>query len=71
MREWLWTIPGYRKELKKRISAEQKRRRNLDQRLLYHEFDGDTSIVTGKVNRGGHPYAEDIDKLGREVEGCG
>jgi len=53
-REWLATVSGYREELKRRISVEQKRRYKIQQR------------IDNQANRNG-----DIDKLGREIEGCG
>lgn len=52
---WLHTTPGYRETIRQRISEEQKRRRKVDQRFATRK--GNDHMV--------------IDRLGREVEGCG
>jgi hypothetical protein len=52
---WLHTTPGYREMIRQRISDEQKRRRKLDFRF---------------ATRKGNEHL-DVDRLGREVEGCG
>jgi hypothetical protein len=49
---WLAHVPGYREEVKRRVSEARKRQMLLDQRLLRREWG-------------------DVDRLGREVEGCG
>jgi hypothetical protein len=58
--KWLHTMPGYRTLIRERISNEQKRRMGLDKRLLKIN---DTVPWKSK--------GKDVDKLGREVEGCG
>jgi hypothetical protein len=52
---WLHTTPGYRELIRQRISDEQKYRRKLDFRF---------------ASRRGNEHL-DVDRLGREVEGCG
>jgi hypothetical protein len=52
---WLHTTPGYREVIRQRISVEQKYRRKLDQRFATRK--GNDHMV--------------VDRLGREVEGCG
>jgi len=62
---WLHTTPGYREMIRQRISEEQKRRRKRDfnfatrRRALWKRYHPN------------EPYPEDVDNLGREVEGCG
>jgi hypothetical protein len=62
---WLHEYPGYKQMIRERISDEQKRRRRREtfmstrERALWKRY---------------HPtqeYPEEVDKLGREVEGCG
>ena len=55
---YLDAYPGYKELIRHRISEEQKRRRKLDWRFSTRK--GNSHMVTG-----------DVDKLGREVEGCG
>lgn len=62
---WLKTVPGYRELIRERISDEQKRRRKFDTRLATRERALWTRYHPGE------PYPGDVDKLGREVEGCG
>ena len=52
---WLHNYPGYRDVIRQRISEEQKHRRKVDQRFATRK--GNDHMV--------------IDRLGREVEGCG
>jgi hypothetical protein len=58
--DWLLHWPAYRELIRQRISEEQKRRRSLDQKR-------EASHARGNREAGVPP----IDKLGREVEGCG
>lgn len=50
---WLRTVPGYREEVKRRVSEARRRQMMLDKKIL------------------GRAEWKDVDKLGREVEGCG
>jgi hypothetical protein len=52
---WLHEYPGYKELVRQRISDEQKRRRRIDFRF---------------ATRKGNEHMA-VDKLGREVEGCG
>lgn len=58
--DWLNTLPGYRAEIKRRVSAERKRIVNLE---IRQEAAERARVVLAK--------RRDVDKLGREVEGCG
>jgi hypothetical protein len=71
---WLKTVPGYRELIRERISDEQKRRRKIEQRFAtreralwkrYHPHEPYPGNRLGQLSAG------DVDKLGREVEGCG
>ena len=53
--EWVRTVPGYRDVLKQRVSEARKQQMMKDQ-LIYNNV------------RRSQAY---IDRLGREVEGCG
>lgn len=54
---WLKTVPGYRELIRERVSEAQKERRRLDSRVA--------------ARRVTFNERHDVDKLGREVEGCG
>ena len=73
---WLHEYPGYKQIIRERISEEQKRRRKLDWRFTtreralwkrYHPGEPYPGRL-GQLEASGHV---DVDKLGREVEGCG
>jgi hypothetical protein len=53
---WLCHMPGYRELIRQRVSDEQKRRRRLD-----------STIAARRALK----QRRDVDKLGREIEGCG
>lgn len=61
---WLRHLPGYREEVRQRISEAQKQRRTKDVRLL-----GKT--VGREAFGANNNYTTDVDNLGMEVEGCG
>lgn len=50
---WLATVPGYRAQIKARVSAERKRIAKIEARIESQE------------------RRLDVDRLGREVDGCG
>jgi len=66
--EHLHNTPGYRELIRQRISEEQKRRRKNEFRFATRER------ALWKRFHPGEPFPDkriDLDKLGREVEGCG
>lgn len=56
--EWLHTLPGYKALIKGRVSDARKRQAELDRKVYQGR----------KMSR--FP-PQDVDALGREVEGCG
>lgn len=73
---WLKTMPGYRELIRQRISDEQKRRRKVDQRFANHaKRTSDPKAArarwNAKMRERRRQAREDVDHLGREVEGCG
>jgi len=62
---YLDAYPGYKELIRHRISEEQKRRRKREFLFATRER------ALWKRYHPGEPFPGDVDKLGREVEGCG
>lgn len=71
----LHNTPGYKELIRQRISEEQKRRRKIEfrfatrERALWKRYHPDEPYPGSRLDQ--LRAGEDVDKLGREVEGCG
>jgi len=77
--EWL-KVPGYREEIKRRVSEVQKRIRLRDQRredaLAKREGDGvklsrPRKYENNAARQKAYRERQSVDNIGREVDGCG